>query len=93
MPSVVSLDTATPNSLRKSNMMHRTESMRLPWTSAARSICGPPGQGKLPLTFGDLIHEAYEVCGKRKATAFVRLAVNARLVEFIGAHRFVIAET
>ena len=45
-----------------------------------------------PLTFGELIAAAYGACGKRRAKGIVWLAVNARLVEFRGEHRFVISE-
>ena len=73
--------------------MDRTKSIGLTWATAQRMFGSIPTREKLPLTFGDLIHDAYEACGKRRAAGFVRLAVNARLVEFIGAYRFVIAET
>ena len=43
------------------------------------------------LTFGDLIEDGYRVCGKRKATGIVRLAIKAHLIEFHGQQRFVIS--
>jgi hypothetical protein len=43
-------------------------------------------------TFGDLICAAYTACGKRKSIGFVRLAVNARLIEFRGGQRFEISD-
>ena len=45
------------------------------------------------LTFGDLIASVYDACGRRKARALVRFAVNARLIEFLGPRRFVISKT
>jgi hypothetical protein len=47
---------------------------------------------KRGLVFGDLIVAAYEAWGKRRASGYVRLAVNAQLVEFRGRQRFVITE-
>ena len=44
---------------------------------------------KKALTFGGLIAAAYRASGKR-AKGIVRLAINARLVEFRGPQRFVI---
>jgi hypothetical protein len=46
---------------------------------------------KKALTFGDLIEGGYRVCGKRKATGIVRLAIKAHLIEFHGQQRFVIS--
>ena len=43
------------------------------------------------LQFGDFIVGAYQAWGRRRAKGFVRLAVNARLVEFRGRQRFVIS--
>jgi hypothetical protein len=34
----------------------------------------------------------YDACGRQKAEGIVRLAVNARLLEFRGRDRFVILE-
>jgi hypothetical protein len=47
---------------------------------------------KRGLVFGDFIVAAYEMWGKRRAKGHVRLAVNAQLVAFHGAQRFVITE-
>jgi hypothetical protein len=47
---------------------------------------------KRVLLFGDFIAAAYRVWGSRRAKGFVRLAVNAHLVEFRGRQRFVISE-
>ena len=44
------------------------------------------------LTFGDFIQWAYVAYGKRRASGIVRLAVDARLVEFRGEQRVVISE-
>jgi hypothetical protein len=41
-------------------------------------------QKRKPLKFADLIAAVYAVCGGQKAEGIVRLAVNARLVEFRG---------
>jgi hypothetical protein len=43
------------------------------------------------LTFGDFIAATYRAWGTRRAKGVVRLAVNARWVEFLGAERFVIS--
>ena len=48
-------------------------------------------QNKKALTFGDLIASAYDACGKRKANGILRLALNARLIEFPGPQRFMIS--
>ncbi len=42
-------------------------------------------------TFGDFITRVYDVCGDRKATGIVRLAIKARLIEFRGEQRFMIS--
>ena len=47
---------------------------------------------KKTLTFGDFIRWAYVAYGKRRASGIVRLAVDARLIEFRGNQRFVISE-
>ena len=47
---------------------------------------------KRVLTFGDFVAGAYRALGCRRAKGFVRLAVNAHLVEFRGPQRFEIAE-
>jgi len=49
-------------------------------------------QDKKPLTFGDLIAAVYDACGKRRARGILRLALNARLVEFPGRQRFMISK-
>ena len=46
---------------------------------------------KRALTFGDFIAAAYRAWGKPRAKGFVRLAVNAQLVEFRGLQRFLIS--
>jgi hypothetical protein len=43
------------------------------------------------LTFRDLIAAVYERCGKAHANGLLRLAVNARLVVFLGQQRFMTA--
>ena len=47
---------------------------------------------KKTVTFGEFVAAIYAAWGKRKATGIVRLAVNARLVEFRGPKRIVISE-
>jgi hypothetical protein len=42
------------------------------------------------LTFGEFITRVYDVWDPHKARGIVRLAVNARLLEFQGHDRFVI---
>ena len=49
-------------------------------------------QNKKALRFGDLIEAVYGACSKRRARGILRLAVNARLVEFLGQQRFVISK-
>ena len=44
------------------------------------------------LTFGEFIMAVYDACGRQKAEGIVRLAVNARPVEFRGHDRIVILE-
>jgi hypothetical protein len=46
---------------------------------------------KKALTFGELIMAVYNACGKRKARAIVRLAVNAHVVVFRGHEHGVIS--
>ena len=46
---------------------------------------------KSALTFGEFIARVYNVCGKRKASGIVRLAIKAHLIEFRGQERIVIA--
>jgi hypothetical protein len=46
---------------------------------------------KKSLTFGEFIASVYDVCDKRQARGFVRLALKAHLVEFHGQQRFVIS--
>ena len=43
------------------------------------------------LTFGEFIARIYDICGERKASGIVRLALKAHLVEFRGQRRFVIS--
>jgi len=45
-----------------------------------------------PLTFGEFVTSVYDAGGGQKAEGMVRLAVNARLLEFRGPDRFVIVE-
>jgi len=45
-------------------------------------------QAKKALTFGEFVMAAYDAWGKRRASGIVRLAVNARLIEFQGRQRF-----
>jgi hypothetical protein len=45
---------------------------------------------KRGLRFGDFITAAYRVWGRRRAKGFVRLVVNAQLIEFRGHQRIVI---
>jgi hypothetical protein len=47
---------------------------------------------KKPLTFGGFIAAAHDAWGKRRARGMVWLAVNAGLVEFRGAQRFVFSK-
>lgn len=47
---------------------------------------------KKPLTFGELIMAAYTACGKRKAQALVRFAVNAHVVVFRGRQHGVVSQ-
>ena len=42
--------------------------------------------------FGELIAAVYDACGRQKADGIVRLAVNARLLEFRGHDHFEILE-
>jgi len=49
-------------------------------------------QNKKALRFGDLIAAVYDACGKRRARGILRLAVNARLVAFLGPQRFMISK-
>jgi hypothetical protein len=49
-------------------------------------------QGKKALTFGEFITVVYDDWGKRRARGIIRLAINARLLEFRGHDRFVILE-
>jgi len=46
---------------------------------------------KKRLTFGEYVASVYETCGKRRAGAKIRCAVNAHLVQFLGRRRFVIS--
>ena len=45
---------------------------------------------KKPLLFGDWIVRVPEVCGERRASAVVQLAVNGRAVTFREAQRFMV---
>ena len=47
---------------------------------------------KRALTFGEFVAAIYAAWGKRMGPGVVRLAVNARLVEFRGRKRFMISE-
>ncbi len=49
-------------------------------------------QKKKGLRFGDLIAAVYDACGKRRARGILRLAVNVRLVAFLGPQRFLISK-
>lgn len=49
-------------------------------------------QEQKALTFGEFIASVYDAGGRQKAEGKVRLAVNARLLEFRGHDRFVILE-
>jgi hypothetical protein len=49
-------------------------------------------QEKKTLTFGEFIMAKYDAQDRQRAQAMVWLAVNARLVEFRGPHRFLISE-
>ena len=53
----------------------------LPPPSALRFMKSHPQQAS---TFGEFIASAYDAYGRQKASWIVRLAVNARLVEFHG---------
>jgi hypothetical protein len=46
---------------------------------------------KKELTFGDFITAAYRAWGSRRAKGYVRLAVEAHLLEFRGRRRYVIS--
>ena len=59
---------------------------------ARRSHDNKTNGKKRVLTFGDFIAGAYRAWGRRRAKGLVRLAVNARLVEFRGRQRVVISE-
>jgi hypothetical protein len=50
-----------------------------------------PHRKKKALTFGELIASVCDACGCQKAAGILRLAVDARLVEFRGLQRFVIS--
>jgi hypothetical protein len=43
------------------------------------------------MTFGDLISSTYVTCGRRKAEAIVRFAVNQHVIVFLGRQRFVVS--
>ncbi len=58
--------------------------------SATRAM--ETSQKKKGLRFGDLIAAVYDACGKRRARGILRLAVNARLVAFLGPQRFLISK-
>ena len=49
-------------------------------------------KAKKRLMFGDLIRAAYLSRGKRRSIGILRLAVNARLIEFRGRQRFEISD-
>jgi hypothetical protein len=46
---------------------------------------------KKPPTLGEFITHVYDVCGERKASGLVQLAIKTGLVEFHGQHRFVVS--
>jgi len=43
------------------------------------------------LTFGELVTEAYDNCGKRHAGEMIQFAVNHNLIAFRGKQRVVIS--
>jgi hypothetical protein len=46
---------------------------------------------KNKMTFGDLIAGVYSACGRRKAKALMRFAVNEHVVVFRGRLRYAIS--
>jgi hypothetical protein len=50
-----------------------------------------PYPQKKALTFGELIASVCDACGCRKAAGILRLAVEARLIQFGGLQRIVIS--
>jgi hypothetical protein len=46
---------------------------------------------KKKLTFGDLVASAYRARGKCKANGIIRLAIEARLIEFLGPQRLTLS--
>jgi hypothetical protein len=48
-------------------------------------------QDKKPLTLGALIESGYRLCGKRRATAIIRLAAKAGLILIQKNGRFTIS--
>jgi hypothetical protein len=50
-----------------------------------------PDSPKQPLRFGDLVTAVYDACGRRKASEFLRTAVNTQLVVFPRRGRYRIA--
>ena len=77
---------------RRQEHQKRETVMARTMTMATKARTREPAEEGKRLTFGDFIEATYRACGKRKATGIVRLAVNARLVEFLGGQRFVISE-
>jgi hypothetical protein len=47
---------------------------------------------KRVLTFGEFVAAVYSAWGKRRARSLVRLAVNARLVKFLGSQQLLISQ-
>ncbi len=45
---------------------------------------------KKPLLFGDWIVRVFDVCGERRASAVVQLAIHRRAVTFREQQRFVV---
>ena len=50
-----------------------------------------PQSNKKPLTFGDFVNGVYKTWGQQKAAGIIQLALKMNLVEFRGAHKFVIS--
>jgi len=48
-------------------------------------------QERKALTLGDLIESGYRACGKRRASAIIRLATRIRLIVFQGHGGFLIS--
>ncbi len=50
-----------------------------------------PQSSKRPLTFGDFVNGVYKTWGQQKAAGIIQLALKMNLVEFRGAHKFVVS--